>query len=219
MISVQQSPFLDYHSSHWNKSTVAVHQYNHTQHPCPAATRQHVLWLPLMSPNTVRATKTSPHAVYPGAKLFQPIRMTSTHIFCPTVDKNLNILAAWLWPCAEHTLLHQQENPFFSQRCSWMQEGWGVKKRKKEKCCSDDSVKSWTTLAAINQKLITVVLKIMPGGTVGSRCRIKLVSAQPSPRPSPGGRRRRRWRRHNERCHRLKTIYRGPPVSLWYPIQ
>lgn len=66
-----------------------------------------------------------------SAKLFQPIRMTSTHIFCPAVDKNLNILAAWLWPCAEHTLLHQQENPFFSQRCSWMQEGWGVKKKKK----------------------------------------------------------------------------------------
>lgn len=47
----------------------------------------------------------------------------------------------------------------------------------------------------------------MPGGRVGSHCRIKLVSAQPSHRPSVGG-----WQWwHNERCHLLKTICRGPP--------
>lgn len=97
----------------------------------------------------------------------------------------------------------QAEKSIFSHRyaprCRWV-EGEKID-------APTMTVSKLNNFGSHKSKLIMVVLKIMPGKGVGSHCRIKVASAQPSRRPSPGGRQQRR----NEKCHLLKTIRRGPP--------
>lgn len=67
---------------------MAVLQYNQcTQHPCPTATRQHVLWLLLMSRKTLRATNSSPHAVRPGNNQCEALPSHSNDIYTQLLSR------------------------------------------------------------------------------------------------------------------------------------
>lgn len=118
-----------------NESTVAVHQYNQcTQHPCPAATRQHVLWLLLMSPNTLRATKTSPHAVCPGNNQCKALPAHSndiyTHLLSRRRQKSQHFGCLALTLCGTHAAAPAGKSIFLT---ALLLDAGGLRGKKKKK--------------------------------------------------------------------------------------